>query len=161
MFDKEKWKVIPSQESYLISDHGKVASLYGGDVKILKQRITKHGYNSVTLSGKDYRVHRLVACTFMNKPLNTKLCVCHKDDNPLNNSLDNLFLGTHKENTADMISKGRQNIQMKGEKLDAKKALDIRAMYSNGFIMKDIAAKYSVSITMVSQIIRRKKWSKI
>lgn len=40
----------------------------------------------------------------MNKD---KILVCHKDDNPLNNRLDNLFLGTPMQNSTDMVNKNR------------------------------------------------------
>lgn len=34
-------------------------------------------------------------------------CVCHKDNNKLNNSVDNLYWGTQKENLEQMIKDGR------------------------------------------------------
>ena len=47
-------------------------------------------------------VSRLVAITFLPNPEN-KPCVCHKDNNPLNNQVSNLYWGTYKENTQQMI----------------------------------------------------------
>lgn len=35
------------------------------------------------------------------------LCVCHHDDNPLNNNVDNLFLWTNNDNIKDMVKKWR------------------------------------------------------
>ena len=52
-----------------------------------------HGRRVVTLckngKPKDHFVHRLVAETYIPKP-NNYLMVNHKDENPMNNSLDNL-----------------------------------------------------------------------
>lgn len=36
-----------------------------------------------------------------------KILVCHKDDNPKNNNVSNLFIWSHKDNTIDMVKKGR------------------------------------------------------
>lgn len=55
-----------------------------------------------------YKIARLVAQAFMWLDYNDKYTlVCHKDDNGMNNKLDNLFLWTHKDNTQDSINKGR------------------------------------------------------
>ena len=61
---------------------------------ILKQHIDKDGYKRVTLctgykKPKYCLLHRLLAETFIPNPNNYPV-VNHKDENPLNNSLDNL-----------------------------------------------------------------------
>lgn len=55
-----------------------------------------------------YKVNRLVAQAFLWLDYNDKYTlVCHKDDNGMNNHVDNLFLWTHKDNTQDSINKWR------------------------------------------------------
>lgn len=55
-----------------------------------------------------FKVCRLVAQAFLWLDYNDKYTlVCHKDDNGMNNHIDNLFLWTHKDNTQDSISKWR------------------------------------------------------
>lgn len=75
-----------------------------GEKRLLKPFRTKRGYLSVTLRSPGKRkaayVHRLLSEAFIPNPDN-KPFVCHKDGNPLNNSLDNLYWGTAKENLAD------------------------------------------------------------
>lgn len=56
--------------------------------------------------GKSIPVHRLVALAYIPNPLN-KPCVCHKDNNPLNNRVDNLYWGTQKENMSQASGDGR------------------------------------------------------
>lgn len=81
--------------------------------KILKQVINKYWYMDIKLcknsKSTHYLVHRLVAQVFHWLDINNiKILVCHKDDNPINNNKNNLFLWTHKDNSQDMINKWRQ-----------------------------------------------------
>ena len=39
------------------------------------------------------------------------MLVCHKDDNPSNNEINNLFLWTNQDNYDDMVSKGRRKLR--------------------------------------------------
>lgn len=55
--------------------------------------------------------HRIVAQVFLWLDIkDSNTLVCHKDDNPLNNNVDNLFLWTSKDNNNDMRTKGRHKI---------------------------------------------------
>lgn len=81
--------------------YGASPNLYRRKGKILKQAITKEGYYMVSLfdnnKGKSYLVHRLVATAFILNPNNYRV-VNHKDENKLNNNLDNLEWCTDKYN---------------------------------------------------------------
>ena len=88
---KEIYKTIPDFEDYEVSNLGNVRSLKSN--KILKQRLSGKYYAVNLNKNKCYtfRVHQLVAITFLNhKPQRGILCVDHIDNNPLNNNLDNL-----------------------------------------------------------------------
>jgi HNH endonuclease len=65
-------------------------------------------YGHYILRQKDYRSHR-VAYLIAFGPFDENLLVCHKCDNPSCVNPQHLFLGTPKDNTEDMISKGRLN----------------------------------------------------
>lgn len=70
------------------------------------------GYNFVHLvKDKKYKmrkIHRLVAQAFLWLNIeDKKIMVCHKDDNPINNRADNLFLWTHQDNIDDKMMKWR------------------------------------------------------
>lgn len=95
----EKWKPLKYNEKYLISSKGKIKSLYTN--KLIKSFVMKKGYEEVSLwinnKRKTYRVHRLVAETFIPNP--DKLPqINHKDENKQNNSVDNLEWCTLKYN---------------------------------------------------------------
>lgn len=68
-----------------------------------------------------FTIHRLVAQAFLWLDINnSKMCVCHKDDNPLNNIVDNLFLWTNLDNAMDRDRKWRHWHLWKLWKLNSK-----------------------------------------
>ena len=101
----EIWKDVENYEGfYQVSNLGRVRSLerdvycQNGIVhhlkeKVLVQNLDKQGYAyvSLCLNGKmkTIKTHRLVALAFIPNPEN-KPQVNHKDENPLNNCVDNL-----------------------------------------------------------------------
>lgn len=64
------------------------------------------GYGQIHHDGRLLKAHRL-AWEFANGPIPAGLAVCHRCDNPSCVRLDHLFLGTAKDNHADMYAKGR------------------------------------------------------
>ena len=87
------------EDRYSITNDGKVYSYISG--RYLHKGFDKDGYALVTLSRdnyrRTYRVHRLVAETFVDNPDN-KEEVNHKDFNVKNNWFENLEWVTQKEN---------------------------------------------------------------
>lgn len=114
----EIWRDVNNYEGlYQVSNQGNVRSLdrprknydinTGGFTEILikgkylKPRITPFGYKAVLLSKnskrKWYFVHKLVAEAFIDNPDELPF-VNHKDENKLNNNVENLEWCTHKYN---------------------------------------------------------------
>lgn len=91
---REVWKDIPGYEGlYQASNLGKIRSLYNyRKYNVLTPRI-KRGYYQIGLRKngvrKWHQVHRLVANTFISNENNLPQ-VNHKDENRLNNCVDNL-----------------------------------------------------------------------
>ena len=106
---EEIWRPIEGYEGlYEVSNTGLIRSLdrFVGNRnrikgKILSIRIEKDGYCSVALSKdgkiKRYKIHRLVAQAFLQNPDNLPQ-VNHKDEDKLNNSVENLEWCTAKYN---------------------------------------------------------------
>ena len=108
----EIWKDIKGFEGlYQISNFGNVKSLarkvnngkgiYTRQERVMTGEIDKYGYHQVCLringKGKKYKVHRLVAEAFIPNPNNLPE-INHKDENKLNNNVDNLEWCTPKYN---------------------------------------------------------------
>ena len=113
---KEVWKDIKGYEGlYQVSNMGKIKSLkfsHGNKEKILKGNKEKFGYLVVTLyknkGRKNFKIHRLVAETFIPNPKNLPQ-VNHIDGNKQNNRIDNLEWCTAKENTNHAHKTGLAN----------------------------------------------------
>lgn len=112
--DLSGWKPIPSIPTALAHPSGIVASLDSHGK--LRERLgteRKSGYCEVNVSGRMYRMHRLIAETFCPNPNNFPI-VNHIDENKLNNCASNLewctyqhnsLHGTARQRTVEKVSK--------------------------------------------------------
>ena len=64
------------------------------------------GYGRISVANKTIATHRL-AWELANGPIPEGICVCHTCDNPPCCDPAHLFLGTHADNVADKMDKGR------------------------------------------------------
>lgn len=112
----EEWREIPLKElsgRYEVSNYGRIrrvarVSYYsdGRKRKLEQKLLTPHvhpkGYMMINLSigerSVTYKMHRLVAMTFIDNPQGLPE-VNHKDENKANNAADNLEWCTHKYNS--------------------------------------------------------------
>ena len=99
--EDEVWKEIDFIEnvdsSYFVSNYGYVISLYRNKPILLQPFSCGNGYLCVSICGKDYKIHRLVATAFCPNPEN-KPIVHHKDHDKWNNKSSNLVWATQQEN---------------------------------------------------------------
>lgn len=123
--------------------------IYGGSK-------TSDGYGVLGVGrGKQVRAHRASYETFIGS-IPAGMLVCHKCDVPLCINPDHLFLGTPKDNTRDMVKKGRKHLTIglshPNAKLSDTDVVSIRRLRSRGWKLADIAERFSVSFQYVSAI---------
>lgn len=101
----ENWKpVVGHERRFEVSDQGSVRAVFDrGPEELVQGHSDK--YRRVSLDGKAYSVHRLVAEAFLPNPSGLPV-VRHLDDVGTNNSLENLAWGTYSDNTQDMLRLG-------------------------------------------------------
>lgn len=92
--------------------------------------------------------------------------VCHGCDNPSCVNPAHLFAGTHADNTADMIRKGRMRTgRIRGEKQPRAKLTeaDVRSIRAElgRASMKVIASRYGVSTSLIGAIATGKNWAHV
>lgn len=173
----EIWKDIGGygyKGRYQVSNTGKVRRIiasYRGRVRELKltTRDKKNSEHlSVRLSDENGKVtsvyvHRLVAKAFIPNPNNLPN-VCHKDDNPKNNKVSNLFWGTHQDNINDKMKKGRQ---ARGEssghsKLKNEQVLTILREYTGKRGEQTrLAEKFNVTPQAIWSLINKEIWKNV
>lgn len=113
----ETWKPIPGFDNYSVSslgrvrrDAGKTSNGRNWATKILSPRDNRYGYVKYTLyaEGKPHYVvaHRLVALAFHGPAPDGKPLVLHRDDNPKNNTPENLYWGDLQDNQQDVLRNG-------------------------------------------------------
>lgn len=161
VYDNEEWKLIPNTDGYFVSNKGRVKS---SDI-ITKQgkcvsgqilsttNINSYGYPRCTVRTKDgirkeYLIHRLVASLFIpNNDIN-KTEVNHKDENKLNNDVNNLEWCTKEYNNIY----GNRSRKAKEKQADEYKLYDVynKCYINKIFIgLKEVAAFLNVSVSTV------------
>lgn len=139
------------------------------------------GYGNLRYKNTYYLAHRFAYAIFEGDLPDDKY-VCHHCDHPPCVNSSHLFLGTAKENTRDMMKKGRDGFQkncatgkdsgqhthpekrMYGEKngnalLDWDTVDEMRQRYENeDLTYDDLAEEYGVSISTISLVIRKERW---
>lgn len=120
----------------------------------------RRGYKHVHKEGVYVEAHRY-AWMKLRGPIPPGMLVCHKCDNPPCCNVEHLFLGTHKDNTQDMIAKGRRPTgKAAGYKLTAEIAAIIKARCAAGENRIELGKEFGISESQVHRIRRGIHWSK-
>lgn len=121
------------------------------------------GYGNFKIASWQTRSAHRVSWELHNGPIPDGMCVLHHCDVPACVRPDHLFLGTNKDNTQDMMCKGRRP-DIVGERSGAAKLneAEVRQIRSiEGHTNQAIADRFAIAQSTVSNIINRKSWRHI
>jgi hypothetical protein len=162
---KVEWRRTVSglKYTYEVSSTGRVRRALVEERKPACSAAT-HGYELVTIGGKNYTVHRLVAEAFLGPRPQGKV-VNHKDGNKRNNNATNLEYVTHRENIRHAFKLGlissRKGERNNATKLTAHEVKIMRVMRDFGVPLTRLADMFDVAISNVHQIVARQTWTHI
>jgi hypothetical protein len=118
-----------------------------------------NGYGKVGVDGRITYAHRL-AWERANGPIPDGMWVLHRCDNRGCVNPDHLFIGTRRDNTDDMLAKGRscRGTRQHLAKLTDDAVREIRRLNSEGVSQMELARRYGVHQGTIWPILRRKTW---
>ena len=148
----EIFKDVSGYEGYYeISNLGRVRSTSYKGRRILKPAVTKNGYLNVIFcinQKKEHKlVHRLVAEAFIPN-INNYSTVNHKDEDKLNNYVENL----------EWLSVEDNNRYSNSKMLTKEKVLQIPSLIDQGYTQLEIAKYFNVSRRAIQSILRGEHW---
>jgi hypothetical protein len=129
------------------------------------------GYAQCCIDGQTRPVHRTVYVRLVG-PIGPGLCVCHRCDMRCCVNPAHMFLGTHAENMADMVRKGRQARgrilarEQAGERNENARLTEdavraIRAMRVDGVDLGVIAERFGIARQYVYNVCARITWKHV
>lgn len=120
----------------------------------------KKGYGRLSASrfGIPLLAHR-VSYVLHRGEIPDSMFVCHHCDNPPCVRPDHLFIGTHKDNMADMASKGRAGgYRATCAKLTREQVLQARQLTAEGWSAAQIGRLFGVKRATIQRIRRGRTW---
>jgi HNH endonuclease len=124
---------------------------------------TSFGYGRIRrFSGKKWiqvTVHRL-AWEEVYGVIPPGMFICHRCDVPACVNVEHLFMGTHADNMADMVRKGRSPRSCGERNGGGGKLTDekVRLIREDGRVYREIAASHGVTVKTIGRVKRREHW---
>jgi hypothetical protein len=166
--EDEECKELRDYPGYFITTKGRVWSSIKGKGRWMSSYKQGQYYWGVMIGGRNggnKLIHQLVGRNFLNE-YRIGLKILHKNENldhPNINFLDNLYVGTQKDNIIDKNTKNRGRHGGK-QHLSIKQVEEIKTMWynSSGETVNKFSTRicelYGVSRTTISYIIKEKTW---
>jgi protein gp37 len=160
----EPYEVRPTPDfpGYFVTTHGEILGKRSDTRGGLAQELGGQGHCRVTLhregsprSGERQLVHRLVLTTFV-RPARDGEQACHRNGDPSDNRLSNLYWGTQQDNWHDRKQHGNGR---SWSKLSVEDVAVIRTRCAASKSAYRVAQDYPVSDTQIRNILRGDQWA--
>ena len=155
----ELWRTVAECDRYEVSSYGQVR--HRRHKRILKPSLRGAGYQYIQLGAphKKRDVHQLV-CIAFHGPRPEGMLALHRNDVKTDNTPDNLYWGTPKQNAADASENGRT---LRGEgvsrsKLNAKIVAEMRRLRAGGATYRAIGKTFGVAHRTVRLAVIGETW---
>lgn len=140
----------------------KLGPLVGDRCRLWLGARNRDGYGSFRGDGGATVLAHRFAWTIAHGPVPRGMHVLHRCDTPACCRHDHLFLGSHADNMADRLAKGRYRglagVRNARAKLTDASVAEIRAMLAGGSSQSECARAFGVSQQTVSNIGRLASW---
>lgn len=119
------------------------------------------GYGRVCFDGRQYHAHR-IAWSLINGPIEIGKYILHHCDTPACINPRHLFIGTHADNSRDMVKKGR-GAGTKGVSHNKAVLTDSQILEIRGSDVKNVVLckKYNVHHSTIARVRRGDTWSHV
>jgi hypothetical protein len=120
------------------------------------------GYGNIKHKGRYMSVHRLAYSIFVRRIRVNKL-IRHSCDNPPCFNPRHLLSGTHRQNSREMVERGRSSrgVGRPAAKLTDAKVRKIRMLRCDGFKLAELAKMFKVSYFAIEQVLNGKRWKHV
>ncbi len=156
--------LLAFEKGYRVQSDGSVIGPTGITLKLGQ---SKAKYKRFTMtSSQAVFVHLLAAYQkFGEAAFEEGILVRHKNSNSLDNSYDNLLIGTLSDNAMDIpkevrIARAKKAAKSR-RKLSDSQVKDIRKAVSNGVLQKTLAIKYNVVKSTISGVVNNKYYTEV
>lgn len=163
---KKPCKAAPTKEEVLNRIRSKSVSAKHGCIEWTKG-LNAYGYG-IFRFGKEQLIHRVIWRIFMGD-IPENYCVLHRCDNRKCLNIEHLFIGTKADNSADCVSKNRQDKKLNPD--DVRWIRDYaenrKILYPSGKLripfrtIPYLCDRFGLTYRSIQKIIRRERWKHI
>lgn len=131
-------------------------SIYDGDCKLYQGYRTRGGYGLISMGYDRFYIHRLVYEQH-NGPIEKRLVIRHSCDRPNCWEISHLIKGTHADNVADKVARGRQ-CRGEGHYLAKLTRYQADIIKESSLNSGELSRMFNVSRSTIRQIQRGETW---
>lgn len=160
--------LIAVAKGYRIDEYGNV---FSSTNTVVKPHINQNGYKTFSVRLQERKSRGVYFCRlqayqkYKDKAFEAGIVVRHLNGNPLDDSYENIAIGTHSDNMLDKPKSKRIELATKASQFarvrpDSQLQEIFDDRYKNGFSYKDLLEKYNIAKSTLSFLFNKSLFSK-